>query len=139
MIAIFDEAHLLLRYPEARALLVNMYKRIRKKNGGVITSTQEITEFNKYDDAMSIITNAETKIIGKQDENLVKDVQEILNLTDSEAYATVTFDKQGQYLVKSRNNKVFIQSHLLDIERLAFETNRQIIDKLRSAGTNRVS
>lgn len=128
--AILDEVHLILRYPEGRALLVDMYKRIRKKNGGVITSTQEIIEFKKYIDTISIVTNAETKIIGAQDELLADDVQNILQLTDSEIQSVLSF-KTGEYLLKSNKRKVFIKSDLLDIEREIMETNRRIINEQR--------
>jgi type IV secretory pathway VirB4 component len=131
LLGIFDEVHMLLPFPEARFLLKNIYKRIRKKNGGVISATQEISEFKKYSDAEGIITNAETKIIGKQDELLADEVQDILKLTESELYAVLSFDKPGMFLLKSKNKKIFFQSDMLDIEKEAMETNKKEMVKLR--------
>lgn len=130
----FDEVHLIIKndiYPEARELLVDMYARIRKKNGAVITSTQEITTFNKYESTKSIITNAETKIIGLQDILLAKEVQEILGLTDSETSAITSFTEPGMFLVRNRNRKIFVKSDFLDIEKPVMETNRKKLDALK--------
>ena len=67
LIFIVDEAHESFMYPYARIIFANLARTARKRNVGMIFSTQTVREFDDYKETRGILKQATVKMICKQD------------------------------------------------------------------------
>ena len=94
--------------------IFNMYKTIRKRNGSIITITQDITDFFDYKEgryAKSILNNSCFKMMFKTDVNEVK------NITNSQIDNNISFLNKGETILFVGNNNLKIKVQANDFER----------------------
>lgn len=85
LVVIIDEAHESFVDPSARTILSNEVRTARKRNGGLIFSTQTVQEFLRYPETKDILEQAAVKMIFKQDASNITELTEPLNITESQA------------------------------------------------------
>lgn len=84
MVLIIDEAHEQFKMKHTRLSLSETVRTARKRNVGIIISTQELIEFDEYPETRSILANATTKFVFKQSPSSSEFLKKNLELTDSE-------------------------------------------------------
>lgn len=117
-----DEMWMQLPFPEARKQLETIFRRAGKRHVIGCVSTQRLKDFNQYDEMKAIITQAATKFVGKCDEAEIDEVKELIAINDNIARYLLSV-KKGQFFMRSGPNEGYVQVDLLDIERLALETD----------------
>ena len=94
--------------------IFNMYKTIRKRNGSIITITQDITDFFDYEEgryAKSILNNSCFKMIFKTDAN------EIKNIINCQLDNNISFLNKGETILFVGKNNLKIKVQANDFER----------------------
>lgn len=93
--------------PECAEQVVMMSKLIRGYGGGIITATQELTDFLK-NGGEAIINNAKTKIILNLEHEEALKISKILSLNDEDIGLIESFSR-GQGLLMANGLKVPIK------------------------------
>lgn len=84
MVLIIDEAHEQFKQTNCRLAIENIVRTARKRNCGVILCTQQLVEFDHYEETRHILANATTKFVFKQDAGSKDYLKKVLELTDTE-------------------------------------------------------
>lgn len=119
---IFDEAHFLLPYPEARQKLTDAYRRAAKKNVGILSASQNINDWMRYEETHPIFTNASTKILLRHDPSEKEALMKLMQITDAEADRIIS-SEQGQFYIICGNEKAYVQLELMPSELELFDTD----------------
>lgn len=110
-----DEAHTLLRDDQVATFYMDIVKRARKRNLGVVSITQNVEDFVDNEYGKGIITNAETTILLKQHSRTVNDLGEIFNITEEEKDKLPVF-AIGESVMFRENEHVRLNIHPLPSE-----------------------
>lgn len=149
LVVIVDEAHENFEYEYGRKTFANAVRTARKRNSGMIFSTQTVKEFSRHPETEDILKQAAAKFVFKQDgqdrEHLVK----ALNITESQANIItnmlgVVTDKsdpnartkhRGEMCVIDGEQVLFVKvDYLKRTEALAVETDASsVIRKINRA------
>ncbi len=81
---IIDEAWSLLQYPEGGAFLAGLARRARKYYLGLVTITQDVADFLGADHGRTVLANAATKLLMKQDSATIEPVVTAFQLSPAE-------------------------------------------------------
>lgn len=144
LVAIFDEAHENFVFEYARLTLDAAVRTARKRNAGIIFSTQTIAEFDLYPETRNILKQAAVKMVCKQDFSDKKHLMEKLNLTESQAYLITNYigcpddadeetknKHRGEMCIIDTNKVIFCKVDFLkETEALAVETSAAELEKL---------
>lgn len=122
---VFDETSHLLPYQEARQALTDFYRRAAKKFIAIISLTQKVNDYMRYEDAHAIFTNSTTKIILTHDPSEKETLKKLMELTDTEADCIITLEK-GEYYIISGNQKAFVKLERLPCEIAITETDASV-------------
>lgn len=88
------------------AAIEKYFRRIRKRNGGVLIGSQSFLEFKNNPQGEAVLGNAKTKILLRQPEFSAEGMQELFKLTDGEKQALLTAGK-GEFLIKLDKESAF--------------------------------
>lgn len=110
-----DEAHTLLRDKQVAAFYMDIVKRARKRNLGVVSITQNVEDFVDNVYGKGIISNAETTILLKQQSKTVSDLGDIFNITEEEKEKLPVF-AIGESVMFRENEHVRLNIHPLPSE-----------------------
>jgi len=131
---IIDEAWSLLRYPEGGAFLAGMARRARKYYLGLVTITQDVSDFLGTDHGRTVLSNAAIKLLMKQDSTTIAPVVAAFQLSDEERQFLLAAGK-GEGLFFARGSHVALQIEASPGEhRLATTAPRDLFDPA-TAGT----
>lgn len=150
LVVIVDEAHENFEYEYGRKTFANAVRTARKRNSGMIFSTQTVKEFSRHPETEDILKQAAAKFVFKQDgqdrEHLIK----ALNITESQANIItnmlgVVTDKsdphartkhRGEMCVIDGEQVLFVKvDYLRRTEALAVETDASsVIKKINRVG-----
>ena len=113
-----DEAHKFLRYPATREFLIDLSKTVRKRNTGLVCITQNPEDFKEDNGGKTIITQAETSIILKQNYASMGFIRSngVFPLTEQEEQALPTLER-GQALLIRQNEHVQINMQVFPSEK----------------------
>lgn len=103
MVLIIDEAHEQFKQKYCRISIDNTVRTARKRNVGIILSTQHLVEFDRYDETKSILGNATTKFVFQQDAGDKEYLKKELELTDAEVKQLLDLGGTGD--ISDLNNK----------------------------------
>jgi conjugal transfer ATP-binding protein TraC len=132
---VVDEAWTLMRYPEGAAFLAEMARRARKYYLGLIAITQDVADFLGSDSGRTVLANAASKLLMKQDSSTIVTVAEAFRLTAEERQYLLGVGK-GEGLFIARNVRVAIKIEASPLEhRLVTTAPRE----LAAMATGRVS
>jgi hypothetical protein len=81
---VVDEAWSLLQYPEGGAFLTGLARRARKHYLGLVTVSQDVTDFLRSPHGPTVLRTAATKLLLKQDATAVDDVEAVFGLSAGE-------------------------------------------------------
>ncbi len=125
-----DEGWMLLdeKNPQVSDFVIQMFRTIRAYNGGIIFSTQSITDFYNAGEkvANAILANTPSNILLGMEAKAVDNLKEILKLTDEECNDIITFDR-GQALLCAGRNHVPIKIVASPKEQMIYSTDPQIL------------
>lgn len=99
----------------------NMYKTIRKRNGAIVTITQDITDYFDYKEgkyAKSILNNSCFKLLFKTDQNELKN-----SIINNHADDNVSFLNKGEGMLFVGNNNIKIKVKANEFERGIIHAN----------------
>lgn len=95
MVLIVDEAHEQFKMKHCRLAISETVRTARKRNVGIILSTQELIEFDQYPETRSILANATTKFVFKQAPSSADYLKKNLELTDAEVATLLALGGTG--------------------------------------------
>lgn len=144
LVAIYDEAHENFAFQYARLTLDAAVRTARKRNCGIIFSTQTIAEFDRYPETQNILKQAAVKMVCKQDFSDKNHLMEKLNLTESQAHLITNYigcpddadeetknKHRGEMCIIDTNKVVFCKvDYLRETEALSVETSAAELEKL---------
>ena len=81
---ITDEAWKLMRYPAGGAFLADLARRARKYYLGLLTVTQDVSDFLGSEYGRTVLTNAAAKLLMKQDSTTIEPVVQAFRLSPEE-------------------------------------------------------
>lgn len=81
---ITDEAWKLMRYPAGGAFLADLARRARKYYLGLLTVTQDVSDFLGSEYGRTVLTNAAVKLLMKQDSTTIEPVVQAFRLSPEE-------------------------------------------------------
>jgi hypothetical protein len=81
---VVDEAWSLLQYPEGGAFLAGLARRARKHYLGLVTVSQDVTDFLRSPHGLTVLRTAAAKLLLKQDATAVDDVEAVFGLSAGE-------------------------------------------------------
>ncbi len=112
-----DEAHKFLKYHATREFLIDLSKTVRKRNTGLVCITQNPEDFKEENGGKTIITQAETSIILKQNYASMGFIRRngVFPLTEQEELALPTLDR-GQTLLIRQNEHMLLNVHVFESE-----------------------
>lgn len=149
LIVVIDEAHESFGDPTARTLLAGEVRTARKRNVGLLFSTQTIAEFGRYSETKDILEQAAVKMVFKQDVADKEELTKPLKITDSQAEIImnrlgVAADKddpeelarhRGEMCVIDNGQVVFVKvDYLRKTEAVSVETDASSIIRARRVG-----
>ena len=105
---IFDEAWMLLPFPEAVDFLNKMARRARKRNVSLAIISQRFQDFYEKPEAQAVLTSSDTKLFLAQDKSEIAQLKEVFKLSEGEASFLVTCTK-GEGLLKVGQDTTIIQ------------------------------
>jgi len=130
---IIDEAWSLLQYPEGGAFLAGMARRARKYYLGLVTITQDVSDFLGADHGRTVLSNAAIKLLMKQDSTTITPVATAFQLSDEERQFLLAAGK-GEGLFFARGSHVALQIEASPGEhRLATTAPRDLFDPATAA------
>ena len=106
------------KYSKSENILLeifNMYKTIRKRNGAIVTITQDVADYFEYKDgkyAKSILNNSCFKMIFKTDPKELNNI-----IINKESNNNVAFLNKGEAMLFVGNNNLKIKIQANDFER----------------------
>lgn len=123
---ICDEAWMLTNknmagYEYTSQFLENTSRRIRKRNGGLLVSSQNFKEFSNNPQGEAVLTNAAVNIFLKQNSTDIDDVQDLFKLSNGEKNFLLTA-KKGNFLLKMGQESTVGYA-------LPFSYEKQLIEK----------
>lgn len=119
-----DEAHIMADpdNPKAMRFVFNIYKRIRKYNGGVTAATQQIADFlsaveNKRNYGKAVIGNSQTKMILSLEPSDIEDIKNAgaIQLSEEETRILST-EKRGEGIFIVGKKRVHMQVDYTPVE-----------------------
>lgn len=142
LVVIVDEAHENFEYEYGRKTFANAVRTARKRNTGMIFSTQTIKEFSRHDETEDILKQAAAKFVFKQDGNDREHLVKALNITESQAgiitsMLGVVVDKsdpdarkrhKGEMCVIDGEQVLFVKvDYMSKVESLSVETDASYV------------
>lgn len=123
---IIDEAWSLVQYPEGGAFLAGMARRSRKYYLGLVTITQDVTDFLGVDHGRTVLANAALKLLMKQDAAIIDPVVQAFRLSVEERQFLLAAGK-GEALFFARGSHVALKIEASPAEhRLATTSPREL-------------
>ncbi len=116
----------------AAEFVLEIFKVIRAYGGSAIAATQDLNDFFALEDGKygkGIINNAKTKIILNLEQEEADRVRDTLNLTETEAYNIVSFQR-GSGLISTNNNNVIVEFKASQLETKLITTDREELEKI---------
>ncbi|HLG71107.1 MAG TPA: ATP-binding protein [Chloroflexota bacterium] len=99
---ILDEAWKLMQFPEGGAFVASLARRARKYYLGLVTITQDVSDFLNSDHGRTVLTNASMKLLLKQDSTTIEPVVRAFQLSDTDRQK-LQAAAQGSGLLYVRN------------------------------------
>ncbi|MHB8618641.1 MAG: VirB4 family type IV secretion system protein [Chloroflexota bacterium] len=81
---ILDEAWKLMQFPEGASFIASLARRARKYYLGLITVTQDVSDFLNSEHGRTVLTNASLKVLMKQDSSTIEPVTRAFQLSNEE-------------------------------------------------------
>jgi len=103
-----DEAWWMMQHEDGAKFLFSIAKRIRKYYGGLITITQDISDFLNSTHGKAIVSNASIQLLMKQSRSSVDVVADTFYLTDKEKYFLME-TQVGEGIFFAGNKRAAIQ------------------------------
>jgi conjugal transfer ATP-binding protein TraC len=134
-----DESQLIMdnSVPELSSWLENAFRRSRKRNISMCSSTQGFEVFLRVEQGIGVLKNSTTKILLKQDSVDIEAVQEKFNLSEGEASCTLLF-KKGQGIIKVDNNSALVNVTHFPREYLMFTSDPNDIVEILNRGAEKI-
>ena len=101
-ILILDEAWKLMQFPEGGAFVASLARRARKYYLGLVTITQDVSDFLGSEHGRTVLTNASMKLLLKQDSTTIEPVVRAFQLSDTDRQK-LQAAAQGSGLLYVRN------------------------------------
>jgi hypothetical protein len=98
----------LVQHPKGGAFVERLARTIRKHGGGLITLTQQVTDFLASPRGRAVLANSEWRLILRQDEDTVREVQRLYGLSEAEV-TYLTRCPAGHGLLLALGNRVAIE------------------------------
>jgi type IV secretory pathway VirB4 component len=105
---LFDEAWELVQHPKGGAFVERLARTIRKHGGGLVTLTQQVTDFLASPRGRAVLANSEWRLILRQDEDTVREVQRLYGLSEEEV-TYLTRCPAGHGLLLALGNRVAVE------------------------------
>jgi len=113
-----------------------LFKTIRKYGGGATAITQDVTDFFALDDGKygkGIINNSSIKCFFQLEENDVKVLENVVNISEDEKYRLINM-KRGTSIVHADKNAIMIDVISTKIEHERITTDRDDLEKQMEVG-----
>lgn len=132
---VIDEAWSLVQYPEGGAFLSRMARRARKYHLGVITSTQDVSDFLNNEHGRVVLTNAAVTCLLKQSSATITPVLEAFALSPEERQYLLGAGKgEGLFFCQGRHLALQIAASPVE-HRLATTAPRDVAEPARQTMT----
>ncbi|MGE3599179.1 MAG: VirB4-like conjugal transfer ATPase, CD1110 family [Dehalococcoidia bacterium] len=126
---IIDEAWSLLQYAEGGAFLASLARRARKYYLGLVTITQDVADFLTSDHGRTVLGNAATKLLMKQDSATIEPVVTAFQLSPEERQFLLAAGK-GEGLFFARGSHIALKVEASPAEhRLATTAPRELAEQ----------
>lgn len=90
-------------------------RRIRKRNGGLLVSSQNFVEFTSSDEGKAVLTNTAVRILLRQSSMDIDDVKDVFKLTDGESGFLLTAGL-GEMLIKTEDESCIAYAYPFEHE-----------------------
>ncbi|MHB8618148.1 MAG: VirB4-like conjugal transfer ATPase, CD1110 family [Chloroflexota bacterium] len=125
---VVDEAWSLIQYPEGGAFLAELARRARKYYLGLITVTQDVSDFLSSEYGRTVLTNASSKLLLKQDSSTIEPVVAAFQLSDSERQFLLGASKgEGLFFVRGSHLPLKVEASPEE-HRLATSAPRELAE-----------
>ena len=128
--AYFDEAWMLLPYPEAVDFLNTMARRARKRNVSLAIISQRFQDFYEKPEAQAVLTSSDTKLFLAQDKSEIEYLKQVFKLSEGEANFLITCLK-GEGILKVGGDTAILQITPTAKEFEFVETNLNKLAQMR--------
>ncbi len=105
---IIDEAWKLMQFAEGGAFIASLARRARKYYLGLLTITQDVSDFLNSDHGRTVLTNASIKLLMKQDSSTIEPVVKAFQLSEDERQFLLASGK-GEGLFFARGSHVALR------------------------------
>jgi type IV secretory pathway VirB4 component len=126
-LVVVDEAWTMIRGgPEGARFLERAAKSLRKRNAGLLVTTQEVKDLLTTELGQSVIANAATRVLMAQEPQAITQIRQTFNLTAAEA----------QLLLQARRGEGLMLSgtHRITFEAVSSQAEHQLCRGHRDAG-----
>ena len=126
---IIDEAWSLLQYAEGGAFLAGLARRARKYYLGLVTITQDVADFLTSDHGRTVLGNAATKLLMKQDSATIEPVVAAFQLSPEERQFLLAAGKgEGLFFVRGSHIALKVEASPAE-HRLATTAPRELAEQ----------
>jgi hypothetical protein len=131
---IIDEAWSLVQYPEGGRFLAMLARRARKYYLGLLTITQDVGDFLDTEHGRTVLANAATKLLMKQDGSTIESIVTAFGLSAEERQFLLGAGK-GEGLLFARGTHLGVRVEASPAEhRLATTAPRELLGDALSPG-----
>ncbi len=128
-----DEAWKLMKYPAGGEFLAELSRRARKYYLGLLTVTQDVSDFLQSAHGRTVLTNAAAKLLMKQDSTTIEPVVDAFRLSPEERQFLLGSAK-GEGLFFARGGHLALKVEASPLEhRLATTAPQELADERRAA------
>ena len=135
---IIDEALDFLKDPKFGDFIAYLYRTFRKKEGEICLAAQNVLFLKSAPELVrdSIVINTSTKILLDHSQHIqnLKDIQEILSLSDAERDMVASLqsaEKWREFYIKIGNSSFIFRNEVSDAEAVAFDSRQKTVVAIR--------
>ncbi|MDG6910214.1 MAG: ATP-binding protein [Nitrososphaerota archaeon] len=129
---VVDEAWTLMQYPEGGAFLAGLSRRARKYYLGLVTITQDVSDFLDSEQGRIVLTNASLKLLMKQDSSTIEPVVRAFQLsTEDRQYLLGAGKGEGLFFARGSHVALKVEGSPLE-HRLATTAPRELAELARA-------
>ena len=112
---LIDEAWMLMQHPSGAEFLSGMARQARKHWLGLITITQDVSDFLNSPHGLTVLANASLKLLMRQDATVIDSVSEVFDLTPLEREFLMSASP-GEGLLQAGNDHSLIRIEASPLE-----------------------
>ena len=117
-----------MQYAEGGAFLAGLSRRARKYYLGLVTITQDVSDFLDSEQGRTVLTNASLKLLMKQDSSTIEPVVRAFQLsTEDRQYLLGAGKGEGLYFARGSHVALRVEGSLLE-HRLATTAPRELAE-----------